>query len=163
MNTHTLFDFKKDSSLAGWSIVDDVVMGGRSAGHFKIYREGHGEFYGTVSLENNGGFSSVRYAFDPLKLNQYSKVVIRLKGDGKNYQIRLKDNRRNYYSYVSPFVTSTDWQDIEIPFNTFYPAFRGRRLNAPNFSGNEAEEIAILIGNKKPESFHLTIDHITFN
>mgnify|MGYP001794145454 CR=1 FL=1 len=65
MNTHTLFDFKKDSSLAGWSIVDDVVMGGRSAGHFKINREGHGEFYGTVSLENNGGFSSVRYAFDP--------------------------------------------------------------------------------------------------
>ena len=39
----------------------DVVMGGKSSGSFALSPEGHGVFKGAVSLENNGGFSSLRY------------------------------------------------------------------------------------------------------
>ena len=60
----TLFQFNTDSSIENWRILDDVVMGGRSDGHFKINSDGHGEYTGNVSLENNGGFSSLRYYFD---------------------------------------------------------------------------------------------------
>lgn len=41
-----------------------------------------------------------------------------------------------------------------------YPSFRGRKLAQPNFSSDHVEEIAFLIGNKKPESFKLMIDKI---
>ena len=94
--------------------------------------------------------------------NKKSKqlLIIRLKGDGKKYQFRIKDDIRSYYSYISTFSTSGEWQEIEIPLNEMYPSFRGRRLNLPNFSQDNIEEIAFLIGNKKPESFRLLIDKI---
>ena len=61
----TIFDFSKESDLRNWRIVDDVVMGGKSDGNFYINKDGHATFSGTVSLENNGGFSSVRHWFKP--------------------------------------------------------------------------------------------------
>lgn len=160
MNTQTIFDFNKDSTLRYWNVVDDTVMGGRSAGNFKVNDDGHGEFYGNVSLENNGGFSSIRHSFSPVSTNEESALIIRLKGDGKTYQVRVKDNRRNYYSYITYVKTNTDWEEIELPLNTFYPSFRGRKLNGPNFDQNQIEELAILIGNKENESFKLLIDKI---
>jgi hypothetical protein len=38
-------------------------MGGESSSTFQIASEGHGVFEGNISLDNNGGFSSVRYRF----------------------------------------------------------------------------------------------------
>ena len=40
------------------------------------------------------------------------------------------------------------------------PSFRGRKLNLPNFSEDYIEEVALLIGNKKKESFKVEIDKI---
>jgi hypothetical protein len=160
MNTHIVFDFNKNSNIEGWRIVDDVVMGGRSSGSFKLSPKGFGLFEGQISLENNGGFSSVRYQFKKLKVNEANKIIIRLKGDGKNYQFRVKDKMNTYYSYIASFQTSGEWQDIEIPLKDMYPSFRGRKLDLPNFSHDYIEEIVFLIGNKTPEKFKLQIDKI---
>ena len=156
----TLFNFDSKSDISNWRIVDDVVMGGRSNGDFKINDSGNGIFLGDVSLENNGGFSMVQYGFDTKKVSNYTKVCIKLKGDGKTYQFRIKENNSDYYSYVTSFETSKDWETIEIPFNSMYPAFRGRKLDAANYSGEQMEMIAFLIGNKKAEAFNLEIDSI---
>lgn len=158
--TTTLFDFSKKSSLKTWQIVDDTVMGGRSNGTFEINTQGHGEFSGKVSLENNGGFSSLRHNFERLNSSNYTAFKLRLKGDGKPYQFRVKDSRYNRYSYIYTFETSGDWETITIPFNRMYPSFRGNRLRGANFEGKQMEEIAILIGNKKAEQFLLQIDQI---
>lgn len=160
-NSDTIFDFKEGVDLRYWQIVDDVVMGGRSSGQFRLNSEGHGVFQGAVSLENNGGFSSVRYSFNSIDVQDSKAIVLRVKGDGKSYQFRIKDDRYNYYSYITTFNTNKEWQDIEIPLNTMYPAFRGRDLNMPNFSKDSIEELAILIGNKRPEEFMLIIDSIS--
>jgi hypothetical protein len=157
----TIFNFTPDSDISNWNIVDDVVMGGRSDGDFKINTEGHGEFKGKISLDNNGGFSSVRYYFESLNTNNYSKFVIRLKGDGKSYQFRVKNKRNNRYSYIFKFDTTEDWQTLEIPFSEMYASFRGYQLDLPNFKGDQMEEIAFLIGNKKVESFQILIDYIS--
>jgi len=157
----TLFDFSKDSNPANWSIVDDVVMGGRSDGHFEINQEGHGVFYGEVSLENNGGFSSVRYNTGHKEIAGYSKIILKLKGDGKQYQFRVKSDRNDRHSYIFYFETSGDWQHIAIPLSEMKPGFRGRKLNMPNYPAKVLEELAILISNKKEESFKLEIDKIT--
>jgi len=160
MNTTLVYDFNKNSSPRDWRIIDDGVMGGLSQGNFFINEEGNGVFTGTVSLENNGGFSSVRHQFEKIKVTKDSKVFIRLKGDGKPYQFRIKDKYDNYYSYITTFETSGDWESIEIKLSDLYPSFRGRRLNAPNFNSTSFEEIVFLIANKKKESFQLVLDKI---
>lgn len=160
MSTQTIFDFNKKSDLKNWRVVDDTVMGGVSAGNFKLNDDGHAEFYGHVSLDYNGGFSSVRYRSEKVKTEGYSKVILKIKGDGERYQFRLKSEAKNYYSHISYFQTSGEWEEIEIPLKDMYPTFRGRRLNLPNFSAEYFEEVAFLIANKKEQDFKLTIDKI---
>lgn len=161
MQPYILFDFAKNNNKANWSIVDDVVMGGKSSGCFYVNTDGHGVFEGKVSLENNGGFSSLRYRFKKLSTKPYSKVLLRIKGDGKKYQFRIKAKSSDYYSYIHSFDSSGDWESVEIALNDMYPAFRGRKLEIPNYSSTCIEEIAFLIGNKTPEDFKLIIDKLT--
>ena len=160
MYGQVIFDFNKNSKVEDWVIIDDVVMGGKSSGTFGLNAEGFGVFEGAISLENNGGFSSVRYRFPRVQIKESTKIFIRLKGDGKEYQFRIKSNSNDYYSYIAPFATTEDWQEIEIPLKDMYPSFRGRRLNQPNFSSDFIEEVAFLIGNKKKERFKLVLDNI---
>jgi hypothetical protein len=157
----TIFNFNSSSDISNWQILDDVVMGGRSDGHFKVNSEGHGEYSGKVSLENNGGFSSLRHYFNTVNSNDFSKFILKIKGDGKSYQFRVKDKREYRYSYIYKFDTTNEWQTIEIPFSEMYASFRGNRLNIPNFKGDQMEEIAFLIGNKKEQRFKLLIDAIS--
>ncbi|SDS04140.1 Complex I intermediate-associated protein 30 (CIA30) [Formosa sp. Hel1_31_208] len=160
MNATILFDFSNTSNIYNWRIVDDVVMGGRSNGSFEINEDGHGKFSGYVSLENNGGFSSLRYNFETKQATEFSKFVLYIKGDGKSYQFRVKQSSRDYVSYIYEFDTTADWMTVEIPFKDMYPGFRGRRLRQANFQGDVMEEIGFLIGNKKAQSFELLIDKI---
>ena len=160
MSSMIIFDFTAQSDIQDWLVTDDSVMGGESSGTFKLNADGFGVFSGSVSLENNGGFSSVRYRFDKLKIKGYDKIGIKLRGDGKRYQFRIKSNSGDYYSYISTFSTSGEWQEIEIPIKDMYPSFRGRKLDQPNFSNDYIEEIGFLIGNKKDEKFKLLIDKI---
>lgn len=155
-----IFDFNKNSDVQDWIVVDDAVMGGESSSTFKLNDDGFGIFEGSISLDNNGGFSSVRYRFQKTMIKECTSIVIKLRGDGKNYQFRIKSNSGDYYSYIATFSTSGEWQEIEIPLKDMYPSFRGRRLDQPNFSKDYIEEITFLIGNKKKEKFKLLIDKI---
>lgn len=160
MNSMLLFDFTEKCDISNWKIVDDGVMGGLSSSTFFVDKTGNGIFKGSVSLENNGGFCSVRYFFKPISLNKQKTFSIRLKGDGKKYQFRVKSQVSDYYSYIYEFQTTSDWQTVEIPISEMYASFRGRTLNLPNYDGNNLEEVAFLIGNKKEEDFQLLIDKI---
>ena len=160
MNTQLVFDFTKNASISDWVIVDDVVMGGRSEGKFTLDEAGNGVFSGAVSTENYGGFSSVRYQFDKIPTGSDSKLVVRLKGDGKAYQLRIKDKIATYYSYITTFQTNGEWQTITVNMKDMYPSFRGRDLNLPNYNSPAFEELVFLIGNKKNEAFQLKIDKI---
>jgi NADH dehydrogenase [ubiquinone] 1 alpha subcomplex assembly factor 1 len=160
MASQIIFDFNKSSNIKNWIVIDDVVMGGKSSGSFKLNSDGYGVFVGDISLENNGGFSSVRYRFEKILINKSTKISVRIKGDGKKYQFRIKSNSGDYYSYISPFSTTGEWQEIEIPLKEMYPSFRGRKLDQPNFSNDAIEEITFLIGNKNKEKFQLLIDKI---
>ena len=156
-----LFDFNPKSDISGWKVVDDVVMGGRSNGSFELNNNGYGVFSGSVSLENNGGFSSLRYRFDAKTIKGYTKVILKIKGDGKAYQFRMKTNAFDRHSYNAPFQTNGAYQTIQISLADMSPAFRGNKLNIPNYPGETVEELAFLIGNKKAENFQLEIDSIT--
>lgn len=160
ISTDMIFDFKTASNISNWQVVNDGVMGGVSKGSFTLNSEGHGVFKGNVSLDNYGGFTSVRYGFQKINLEKKAKIIMRLKGDGKNYQFRIKANTQDYYAYISTFSTTGKWQEVEIVLADLYPSFRGRKLDQPNFSNTYMEEITLLIANKKAEEFKLLIDEI---
>lgn len=160
INQMVIFDFTENSSLKNWYIINDNVMGGISQSNISINKDGNAVFEGSVSLENNGGFCSVRYGFNEIEVTNFEKISFRVNGDGKKYQIRISANRNDYYSYITYFETSGEWQTIEIPLREMYPVFRGRKLAMPDFSHKKIEEIAFLIGNKKEEKFRLEIDKI---
>lgn len=155
MNIYKLSD---SENLEGWYILDDGVMGGKSQGLFSMDADGYGVFSGEVSLENNGGFSSVRYMTGKRKVDGYKECVFRVKGDGKKYQLRLKSHREEAFSYIQHFETSGEWQTITIDLASFYPTFRGRVLDMPNYPSEVLSELSFLISNKKAESFSLKLD-----
>ena len=160
MSAQIIYQFTTDANPNDWRIIDDVVMGGVSSGNFTVNNNGQGVFYGVVSTKNNGGFSSVRYQFPKVNTLNKTKINLRLKGDGKAYQFRIKDTKNAYYAYSTSFNTTGDWQNITLSLKDFIPTFRGQKLNFPNFNKEFFEEIAFLIGNKKNESFQLIIDKI---
>jgi hypothetical protein len=121
---------------------------------------GNGIFEGQISTANNGGFSSIRLNLDKIDVREGAYLQIRLKGDNKEYQFRIKTNRMDYYSYVIPFKTSDEWETIRIPLKDMYPSFRGRKLDMNNYSDDYFEQITFLVGNKKNETFKLSIDSI---
>lgn len=163
MNPIVIYDFSSTSDSKDWRIINDGVMGGKSQGNFYINDKGHGFFEGIVSLENNGGFTSINHQFPSIKVTKNSVILLLIKGDKKEYQFRIKDTSGNYFSYITTFSTSGTWEVIEIPLKELYPSYRGRKLNLPNFNGNSFEEITILIANKKNERFQLEIDKIELN
>ncbi len=160
MNSLILFDFSTSSNWSVWEIENDVVMGGNSTSNLSRNDEGNAVFSGFVSLENNGGFASMQYHFEPKVIKGFERAVIRLKGDGKKYQFRIKANLNERASYVYTFQTSGEWQSIEIPLNQMQPTFRGNKMNLPNFNSNQLQEIRFMIGNGKAENFTLEINKI---
>lgn len=157
----SIFDFNTSSDMKEWVVVNDGVMGGLSEGSMKLNDQGDAEFSGYVTTANNGGFSSVRYNFDPKDVYNYNYIVLKIKGDGKKYQFRIKKSSYDRASYISTFKTTGEWETIKIPLSDFYPSFRGNKLERPNFDGSKIEEVTFLIANKKNEYFRLLIDSIS--
>jgi hypothetical protein len=135
-------------------------MGGLSKGKLALNDGGNGVFKGFITTENNGGFSSVRHSFKTKIVSEYESVNIKLKGDGKQYQFRIKENENQQFSYIYQFETSGEWETVTIPLKSFYPSFRGRKLDKPNYDGQKMKEVTFLIGNKKKESFRIEIERI---
>ena len=160
MNSLLLFDFSSSSAWSGWEVKNDVVMGGKSSSDLSRSKEGNAVFTGDVSLENNGGFASLQYHFTPKDIRGYDKAIIRLKGDGKEYQFRIKASLNEKASYIYTFKTSGEWQVIEIPLDKMEPSYRGNKLDQPNFNANQIQEVRFLIGNGKAENFRLEIDKL---
>ena len=161
MKAEVIYDFSEKSSLRYWSVVDDGVMGGVSQGSLRINYEGHGVFSGYVSLENYGGFSSIRYNTTPVSVVGYEFLSIKVFGDDKDYQIRIKSDYYDRHVYVKSFYAESKWQEILIPLNQMKPQFRGRKLRMKNFKDDSIVEVGILIGNKVQEDFTLFIDQIS--
>tara|TARA_B100001027_G_scaffold146067_1_gene102038 strand:+ start:1785 stop:2411 length:627 start_codon:yes stop_codon:yes gene_type:complete len=155
-----IYDFSKMENLDGWYVVDDGVMGGRSKGKLKVENGDTGVFSGKISLENYGGFSSIRYYTGELNVKQNKYVTVILSGDNKYYQLRIRSSRNDRHVYTKKFFAKDGWQEIRVPLDSMEPYFRGQRLRMSNFDKRYISEIGFLIGNKVRENFELKIRSI---
>ncbi len=158
-----IFDFKNESEIGYWRIVNDGVMGGLSESEI-VYTDGNtAVFRGIVSLENNGGFASTRTIPRSYELDDHDGILIRVKGDGKKYQFRVRTNDRfDGISYRYQFTTKLNtWMIIDIPFHECVPVFRGRILrDVETILPEEIQQLGFLISNKQAGKFQLEIDWI---
>lgn len=155
-----IFDFRPGGEP--WRSIDDVVMGGVSSSEMSI-EHGFAAFHGELSLENNGGFASVRSEPRNHDLSAFDGLVLRVRGDGKRYKVRLRTTASfdgpSYQATIQP--APGDWQEVRIPFDDFAPVFRGRRLpDHPPLDPAQVKTVGLLIADKQAGAFRLEIEWI---
>ena len=163
-SSNLVMDFTADSQNIEWQAIDDRIMGGCSHSRPE-YLQGIGlRFSGTVSLDNNGGFASIRSNQGCFNLSGHSGLKIRVCGDGKTYKLSLRTDL--YYdgiSYQAPFVTEAGiWQEITLPFDQFTPTHHGITLTTvPAMDTARVKSFGLFIADKQAGPFKLDIARLS--
>lgn len=156
-------DFEQRSSGLSWQIVNDSVMGGVSTSRLRLAEAGIARFSGQLSLANNGGFASVRGSGRLTELSGANAMVLRVKGDGRTYQLRLRmGSSWRTPAYSASFTTKPgEWQTYYLMIEDFEAGWRGRSVReAPPLDPADISSIGIFLGDKNPGTFLLDIDWI---
>ncbi len=159
----TLFDFSEADAAKEWQTVNDGVMGGVSDGRFKITDTKTMEFFGTLSLANNGGFASVRTKAKKLDLEEGDTLVAKVRGDGREYMLNLYPNKQRVaYSYRATVQTKKDeWIEVKVPLDEFEATSFGRVVqDAGTVKPEEINALGFMLGDKKAGPFKMEIEWI---
>jgi NADH dehydrogenase [ubiquinone] 1 alpha subcomplex assembly factor 1 len=147
-------DFTNPKTMRDCWIVNDGVMGGVSQS--RLREDPQGMFFeGLVSLENNGGFASMRslVQFPP----GTQSLELLAKGDGKQYKLILRTATAPRVTYAADFIAESTWQTHQFNLNQFKSTFRGQAVNAPALSFADVIEFGILISNNQAGSFAIQL------
>jgi len=158
-----LLDFSGPEAAQKWQAVNDGVMGGVSDGRFKITDAGTLEFSGTLSLENNGGFASVRTKPMDLDLEAGDTIVVRVKGDGRDYVLNLyTKSRRRAFSYRAALPTTKDeWTEVRVPLADCIPTAFGRRVQGMRpVDPDQINGLGFMLSDKKPGEFQMQVESV---
>jgi monofunctional biosynthetic peptidoglycan transglycosylase len=158
-----IIDFQQSQELDNWVIVNDTVMGGRSRARLKI-NDGFLSFSGTLSLENNGGFASIRRVYNGKTWLSDKPIQIQVKGDGREYQLRFRTKQRvDDVHYVVSFKTKANEASV-FQFNQsdFVPQFRGRIVgDAPALDFSNIAQVGLMLTGSNPGEFMLLVERIS--
>jgi monofunctional biosynthetic peptidoglycan transglycosylase len=138
-------------------------MGGLSRSRLEITPDHTAIFRGEVSLENYGGFASIRTYPEDFNLDGYEGIVLRVRGDGKRYRLRLKtDDLYEGVSYQAGFETRPgQWRVVALPFRDFIPVHRGRVVpDAPPLRQGGIRRIGLMIADRQQGPFSLEMEWI---
>lgn len=158
-----VIDFSDPEATRAWSPIDDAVMGGLSASRMQTTGDGTAVFSGTLSLENNGGFCSVRTAPADWDVADAEALVLRFRGDGLRYKLRLRtDDRWDGVSYELPFETEAGaWTELAFSISDFTPVWRGRLVrDAPALDPARIRTFGLMLSDKQAGPFRLEVESI---
>jgi len=158
-----VLDFTTPQAADKWQAVNDGVMGGISSGQFKITPDKTLEFFGTLSLANNGGFASVRTKSTALAIKAGDTLVVRVKGDGREYVLNIyTKSRQMAFSYRAPLPTTKDeWTEVDIPLADFIPTSFGRRVQGMGpVEPDQISGLGFMLSDKKPGKFTMQIEWV---
>ncbi len=157
-----LFDPADPGEPSRWIAVHDTVMGGRSQGGLWA-GDGCLVFAGEMSLENNGGFASVRTGPRALELAGAEGLEIRVRGDGRRYQLRLRqDDRFDGVAWAAEFATEPGrWLTVRVPLADFRPTWRGRAVaGAGPVDPARVRQFGVMIADKAAGPFRLELAQV---
>ncbi|HQR22526.1 MAG TPA: CIA30 family protein, partial [Burkholderiaceae bacterium] len=116
-----------------------------------------------VSLEDGGGFASVRSR--PLPLGDAQAVICRIEvlGDGMRYKLNLRtDDRFDGVTYQAPFEpVPGEWTVLRLPLASFVPTWRGRPVEGvPAVQPKSLRQLGLVIGDRQVGGFALALRSI---
>lgn len=158
-------DFGTYQDGGRWGVINDGVMGGLSQG--KTYMLDDCVFFtGTVSLRNNGGFSSYKSPFYKMDLSKYTKIIVKYRSKGFAMAMTLEMDKRWFLPYYKRNLPVTDWKWVkeEILFSEFVKYSVGRKKEGTP-TKEELERIlrlGFVTNEKKAGDFKIEIDYIAF-
>ena len=144
-----------------WRTVNDTVMGGVSSSSVEA-----GEtlvFSGDLSLEQNGGFTSIRGAGVNGSLAEATGLQVRLSGDGRTYDLTLErsDVRMRAGNYrVKIQTVAGEVTELTVPFSDFRPTSFGRPVDgapALDSATEQISQVGFLLADGNPGPFHLEV------
>ncbi len=158
-----IFDFQASTNSTNWQVVNDDVMGGVSTSQFQLLTNGGAIFSGVVSLENNGGFASVRSNPVRENLSDTSAFALRVRGDGRRYKFTVRTEAGfNAPNYQAEFTTKRgEWEEHRLAFKDFIPTLRGRVLtDLPPLIPSKITSVGLIISDKQAGPFRLEMSWI---
>lgn len=160
---HEKYDFGKEKTN-NWIKINDGVMGGLSQSNIE-YTANSIIFSGNVSLDNNGGFVSLRANWGEYDLTKYKGIKIKYRSVGQTFGFMIENRRRFYYPYyIAELEASEDWQEIEILWSDLNEYKIGRKTGKK--ITDEFLRSVIRFGfintSKKASDFRFEIDYIEF-
>ena len=158
-----LYRFDSADAEHAWRAIDDRVMGGVSRSRLRHDPAGHATFEGEVSLEQNGGFASVRSAPGSFGVPGAVDCLIEARGDGHRYKLCLFTvDAFDALSYQAEFVPPVQaWDVIRLPISTFKATVRGRQVpDAPSLDAAGIRQIGLMIAGRQAGRFALDIRSI---
>lgn len=159
----TLIDFRLPGKTSTWRVVDDRLMGGVSRSRLDETAEEVASFRGQLSLEQGGGFASVRCDFPPRDLSRERGLSLRVRGDGRTYKLRLRDHVPvGGADWQARFETvSGVWITVHLPFDTFAPTSRGKAVpDAEPLDLGSVTTIGLLVSEQQAGCFELELEWI---
>lgn len=154
-----LFSFDRPDEPE-WSVVNDGVMGGRSAGFVEV-KDGSLRFTGTL-VTQGGGFTLVR-AQREVNLTGSTALELRVRGNGRRFEVELDDGSRAYGRNVSRragFATSAEWTVVRVPFGALRSTIFGQLVDAPPIDLARIQSVGIYMADGKDGEFWLEVDYI---
>lgn len=158
-------DFGKEKDGQAWQIINDDVMGGKSNSKIS-FTDDTMLFEGDISLQNNGGFASVRSPIRNMDLSKYTKVKIRYKSSKRDFAL-IFSNDLKYYNpkYKLSFSPKTEnWETIEFLLSDAIETRMGQPTGATisDVSLKNIIRFGFILSDKKEGSFALEIDYLEF-
>ena len=163
----TAFAWTSAPNADEWAVVNDTVMGGISQATVTDHPNGGIVFSGTLSLDNNGGFTSTRTASIPDDWSGVSAIAMRVQGDGRRYIATVRTNNRSMRRIYYRQAFDTDPEsvtEVVLPLDGFEAYTFGRRVpGAPSLREVTAQvgSVGVMLADKQPGSFALRIDSLT--
>lgn len=157
------FDFTSPDAVAGWSAIDDRVMGGVSRSRLRHNPAGHAVFEGVVSLERSGGFASVRSRPGEYGAPCATAYLLEVAGDGRRYKLGLRtDDDFDGVTYQADFVPpAARWTTVRLEISGFRATFRGRTVpDAPPLDPARVRQMGLLIADRQEGPFEVALRRI---
>ena len=139
-----------------WSRVNDTVMGGRSSSSLDWQRDDTLLWRGRLSLENNGGFVSIRSDAGWSDWSGYDGIEVVLEAKGREVEITMqrRDVRVRAGGYYAAVPTNAQGETrVFIPFEAFQLAASASQYGAPPQGGlGSAGGMGMMIADKQKEA-----------
>ncbi len=150
-----------------WMVVNDTVMGGVSEAEVTPHPDGGVTFSGELSLENNGGFTSMRTGDIRQDWSDVTALQLEVVGDGRSYiasvRTPARSMRRIYYR--QEFETEAGKATtVTLPLADFQAyTFGRRRPSAPTLAQvrSRVGSVGVMLADKQPGPFSLRILSVT--